>query len=224
MGTLHNLKRPFAPPFSLPKRRARTRLPLLTLGVALVSTLLTDLGALSAWCFDLAAIVDQQQWWRLISGHLVHSTGNHLLWDMIAFLVCAGYLECRSRVLLAVTLVAGICGVNLLLVSPLAEHSSYCGLSGVLFAPLAVAVILYGKANGQKHHGWLAWAPAFICAGKLVWELLTQQTLLVDSPWQPYPEAHLAGAMAGLLVYAGFSFLRRPGAKRTAIKQIKTYH
>ncbi|MBR9866501.1 MAG: rhombosortase [Oceanospirillales bacterium] len=171
------------------------RLPLITLSILLLSLPLS----LSAELFQLGyfdrTMIEQGQWWRLISGHLCHTSVSHLSWDLLAFLVAAGYLELHSRSVLLGSLLTGLIILDALLLSPWSGVHSYAGLSGLLFAPLVISLYLFAK----KQHALSGWLPMLICLGKLIWEQLSQQALLSQSPWPPYPAAHIAGALAGLL-------------------------
>lgn len=184
------------------------RIPWFSASISLLSIVVTlSPNGLIRLCFDRLAI-EQGEWWRLITGHLVHSSYNHLLWDVLAFFCIAAYVELKSIKLLWISLIGGFVAVNLLLLSSWSGLSLYCGLSGMLFAPLTLALWL----NWQRSTGIYAVAPVIICAGKLVWEISQSNTFFVTSGWPAYPLAHVAGVVGGLavciLIYAG-SQLRR---------------
>ena len=63
------------------------------------------------WVFERTAIADGE-WWRLISGHLVHSDGQHLLWDVLALVVIGWMLERHRSALFAWGFLSGIVAVN----------------------------------------------------------------------------------------------------------------
>lgn len=166
------------------------------MAVSLCSVLLSlSPGALMAFCFDNVAI-GQGEWWRLITGHLVHSSFDHLWWDALAFFCVGCYLEVRSRKLLLITLLSGLVTVNGLLLSPWSSLLYYCGLSGLLFAPLTLALWVHW----QRTKGLFAILPMLVCIIKVVWECSQQSTLMVASGWPAYPQAHLAGIVAGVIV------------------------
>lgn len=170
--------------------------PWISVAFTLVSIALSMYpSGLMHFCFDAQAIA-QGEWWRLLTGHLVHSSAEHLIWDALAFFCVGVYVEVNSSRLLAMSLLAGLLSVDLLLLSAWSPLLFYCGLSGILFAPLAVALWLHW----QNSRGLLSVAPMMICAGKIIWELVQQNNLLVNSGWPAYPPAHLAGIVGGLLV------------------------
>ena len=108
-------------------------LPWLSLTLAgLVAALFAAFGpAPTAWVYDRFAIVDGE-WWRLLSGHWVHSDGSHLIWNLAALLALGWIIETRSRYALIVGLLGGSIGVDLVLWLWLPEVTRYCGMSGVL--------------------------------------------------------------------------------------------
>ncbi len=174
----------------------RFRWPLRTL-IASITVLLFAALDLGQFCFDRVAIVHNGEWWRLITSHLVHSNTSHLFWDVITFAAVSAYLERKQPDLVVPAWLLGMVSVNLLLLSPLSDLSYYCGLSGMLFTPLTLAVIIYQRGTS----GLIGWLPMLVCATKLLWELLRTQTLLVNTDWQAYPESHAAGVIGGLFVY-----------------------
>jgi len=177
------------------KRAAGLVVPWVTMAVTFFAVLLSLMpNALMLFCFDIVAI-EQGEWWRLISGHLVHSSFDHLWWDALAFFCIGCYLEVKSPKRLLIALLAGFVAVNGLLLSPWSSLLYYCGLSGVLFAPLTLA--LWRHWQGNK--GLLGVAPMLICVAKVIWECSQQSTLLVASGWPAYPQAHLAGIVGGLI-------------------------
>lgn len=177
------------------KRAAGLTAPWFTMAITLCSVLLSLMpDALMGFCFDSVAI-GQGEWWRLISGHLVHSSFDHLWWDALAFFCVGCYLEARSPKLLLIALSIGLVAVNGLLLSPWSSLFYYCGLSGLLFAPLTLALWLHWHRN----KGLLAITPMLVCISKVVWECSQHSTLLVTSGWPAYPQAHLAGIAGGVL-------------------------
>lgn len=174
----------------------RFQWPLRTL-IASITVLIFATLNLGQFCFDRVAIIHNGEWWRLITGHLVHSNTSHLFWDVITFAAVSVYLERKQPGLVVPAWLLGMVSVSLLLLSPLSDLSYYCGLSGMLFTPLTLAVIVYQRET----RGLIGWLPMWVCSTKLVWELLQTQTLLVNTDWQAYPESHAAGVIGGLLVF-----------------------
>lgn len=168
--------------------------------VTLTVILLSLPFSLEASFFELGyfdqQLIQQGQLWRLLTGHLSHTSLSHLQWDLLAFAVAAGYLEWHSRRLLLATLLTSLILLDTHLLSPAAGIHQYAGLSGLLFAPLLISLVIFARKQSATN-GWL---PLIICLGKLIWEQFSQQTLLSQNAWPAYPAAHLLGALAGLMV------------------------
>ena len=145
--------------------------------------------------FDKAAIT-QGEYWRLLSGHFTHSSFSHAFWDVIAFSASLVWLATYSIRALIPSVVAGVLLVNILLLSNWSPINYYCGLSGILFSPLIAAAYLHAK----HHKNLIGVMPLLLIVIKLIADLITQETVFVNTHWYAYPESHLAGAVAGLLV------------------------
>lgn len=179
-----------------------SRLPWLSLGLAgLMAALFAAFGpAPEAWVYDRVAI-DQGEWWRLLSGHWMHSDSGHLTWNLGALLALGWIVEARNRVALLAGLLAGTLGVDLMLWLALPELSQYCGMSGVLNT-----VLLFALATLWRH----ATAPVLLATAmlpltKIVVEIWSGQALLASTAWTSIPQAHLAGWLIGLLlIVTGF--------------------
>lgn len=145
--------------------------------------------------FDRAAIAGGEVW-RLITGHLVHCDGRHALWDIGALALIGWLLENQGRGRMALAVGAGILAVDATLWWGMPELERYCGLSGMLNALFVVAL---------ADLWWLYRHPIFPLTGlllglKLLVEMKTGQTVLVDTLWPGVPPAHVAGCLGGLMV------------------------
>ncbi len=169
------------------------KLPQITLVLILLTTGLMLLPQSHEWLYFEHDPVLGGSWWRLLSGHLVHTDWEHWFWNTAALAVLGGYLEQKSSTLFVAGLLAGVASVDILLLSDLTQVSRYCGLSGVLNTLLVLALYRYWK---QTRSGWVIVA-GLICLSKLTLELLTGTSLLTHIAWPPFPPAHLAGTLAG---------------------------
>lgn len=152
-------------------------------------------AAPQAWIFDRTAVA-QGEFWRLISGHWMHSDPVHGFWDIGALALLGSVLEQQLRGKLIVALVIGTLGVNLWLWWGNPTLSYYCGLSGILNTLLAVGLV----------HLWYSLRhPLVLLIGlgaiaKIVLEISAGQALLTETAWPSVPEAHAAGFMSGLIL------------------------
>ncbi len=177
-------------------------------------------ASLLAWWWP-AALLDWQpalalqQPWRAWTAVAVHWSEQHLLANLGAALAVAAFgwaARLPARAALAWALAWPLTQAGLLLQPALAH---YGGLSGVLHAGVAVAVLwLVVTAHGRRR-----WIGSVVFGGLLV-------KLALEEPWGPplrvgsgfdiatAPLAHAAGAAAGLLCAALCLAPRRgrPGA------------
>lgn len=114
--------------------------------------------------FDRAAILQDGQWWRLLTAHFVHLGWAHLALNAIGAVLC-GMLapQCQGRGFwLAVLLLCAGVGGGLLWLSP--GVPDYVGFSGVLYG-LFVLGLLPQARDGDRGAGvvlagitaWMLW-------------------------------------------------------------------
>ena len=138
--------------------------------------------------------------WRLITGPLVHFSGDHLFFNALVF-AAAGYLiERRHSLLFAhLCLAASLAGsFCLLLMSP--GISVFGGLSGI--ATMAV-VFLAVEETGRGTRGSLLWlAVLALTAGKGIAEWILGVPLFAGpEAFVIVPPVHVAGGLVALGAY-----------------------
>jgi rhomboid family GlyGly-CTERM serine protease len=152
----------------------------------------------------------QGQWWRLLTGSLVHVGWTHLALNAGVLLLGAG-LFAGSRSLPAWLIALLVCAVGSMLgLYLLSPEVQWCmGLSGPLHGLLVIGAVDLWR-RGERL-GWLLLA-AFVA--KVAWEQLagagSGTTTLIGA--EVVVDAHLWGLLAGaawMLVEHGW---RRPGA------------
>jgi rhomboid family GlyGly-CTERM serine protease len=124
------------------------------------------------------------EWWRLVTGHLVHGTTVHLDWNLagLALVWVAFGTRLGGRAWTAAFLAAALgTGLGVLAFAP--EVGAMLGLSGVLHGLMAAGAIAAVRA-GER----LGWAFIALLALKLAWEQLAGAS--------PATEALLGGAIA----------------------------
>ena len=138
--------------------------------------------------------------WRLWSAVWVHYGPLHLGTNLsaLALLALAGWRLPAQRSDALALLLAWPLTQALLLAAPGLAHVG--GLSGLLHA--GVVIVALRLLAGGRHAGWL-WLAAL--ALKLGWESPGWGGVQIQAGW-PFavaPAAHLAGAAAGLMAWAG---------------------
>lgn len=151
-------------------------------------------GALAALQWQRAAL-DDGQWQRLLTAHLVHLDTHHLLFNLLGLLLIAELLlaRWRGREIFSLMLFSAL-GTSLLLWCCEPRLQWYAGLSGLLQGLWAGAA-LAGWLRSRRH---LYAGALVLLAIKLIW-LNPGSTALGIAPAVPVvPVAHWYGAVSGL--------------------------
>jgi rhomboid family GlyGly-CTERM serine protease len=172
-----------------------------------------------ALLYDRAAI-RAGEYWRLLSGHLVHLDGAHLAWNLAAFVVLGWLAESalglgRLRILAA--LLFGAVAIDVWLTWGLPELSRYCGFSGLLNALMAAVIV----AAGRRVRGPLPWCIAAVALAKVALEAGAGTALFVETLWPPIPTAHAAGFLAGLFTI--WMWRDYPGPRLSRANQLRIF-
>lgn len=183
-------------------------LPIMTLVTAAVAI---GLSLVSAWevamSYQRQAIL-QGEVWRLLTGHLTHWNADHLVWDVMMFLILAGLVERRNRRTAARLMLGSAFFISLALWSTAPQVTEYRGLSGIDSALFVyAAAVLAGDAwiAGRRAAAGLFGLLLAGFVGKVGYEMATGATLFVDSSsgaFTPLPSVHLVGAAVGLALAA----------------------
>jgi rhomboid family GlyGly-CTERM serine protease len=208
-----------------------------TLGLAVV-LLLLNLGLFSwgpwdakEWLvrvqFDGVAI-RAGEWWRLLTGNLVHWSPEHFALDAGAFLVLGLLYERHFGglypwLLLWLALAVGVAGLLFW------DERTLCrGLSGVNGGQLAAALCVELALAWRSPRRWLWVAPATaIFLFWLIYESATGRffvgALFLSGPARPAPLAHAAGAVAAAAFVGAMSLVGwRPAATRAVGRRFVT--
>lgn len=177
--------------------------PKLTLLIAAIAIALGIVpGCAAAMSYQREAI-GHGQVWRLVTGHLTHWTADHLLWDVVMFVVLSCIVEQRGRAAAVRLLFGSAALISLSLWTVAPEIAEYRGLSGIDSALFTyVAILLARDAMATRRHAQVAFLALLLAAfaGKIGYELATGATLFVDSHgggFTPLPLVHIVGAAAG---------------------------
>jgi rhomboid family GlyGly-CTERM serine protease len=179
-----------------------------------VAVALAGPGAYHLLEYRRAAILSGQ-WWRIITGNVVHMGTTHLVMDLaglaLLWILCAPVLAGLRW--LAVTLV-GMLAVGLGLLAFAPQVAWYVGISGVLHTYWAAGSMLLIAAGYRE--GWLMIAGLVV---KLAWEqsvgpmpfsqsLLTEPVVVAAHLW-----GSVGGGLSGLVLLFASLFWRGPGVR-----------
>lgn len=156
---------------------------------------LQSAGLVSTFQFD-RLLIDQGDYWLLMTGHLVHLNWMHWALNMAGLVIVAVFFSLYGNVLdwLFVLLFSAIViGLGLYWFHP--ELIWYVGLSGVLHG-----LFIYGAIREIRYYPFSGYVLVLLFAGKLFWEYMNGALPGSEemTGGRVLVEAHLYGAMAGL--------------------------
>ncbi len=180
--------------------------PIWLLGLLIV--LLVSLGGEAArevLRYERGAVLDGE-YWRLITGHLVHGTGQHLLLNLAGLVVIASLFP-RSYSVKGwlLILLFSIVAIDVGFVFYQPQLHWYVGFSGVLHGALAGGAIAWWRSESKP----LAIALTALFVGKLMWEQW-HGALPLSGDLPVVVDAHLYGAIGGALAASILWAWRQP--------------
>jgi rhomboid family GlyGly-CTERM serine protease len=143
--------------------------------------------------------------WRLFTGHFVHWSPGHLVWDVGTFLVLGAACEARSRRRFVACLAGSILAIPAavwLLLPGLELYGGLSGLDSALFALLGAELV---SERWQRRSPAALATALVLClafALKISFEMTNGGTVFVgdlEPGIVPVPRAHLVGALIGML-------------------------
>jgi rhomboid family GlyGly-CTERM serine protease len=141
--------------------------------------------------------------WRILTGHLVHWSGNHLFWDVVMFITLGAIVESRHRNSFIVTLMGSAAAISAVLWFCHPTIGQYRGLSGLdsaLFTQALVSLASDARRAGHAMICRLMFLFVLGFAAKIAYELVTGDTLFVDSSlagFSALPSVHMIGGLIG---------------------------
>ena len=192
-------RRSLAPPLSTTERMKTFR-PICTIGIAGLATLVWLFPSLTnSLIYDRDAIVAGEIW-RLWSGHLVHFSLSHFLFDVAAFVACGWFVETRTRVNPALLFLVGPPLISLAMLVLVPSMSRYGGLSALVVSALVCAALTIAKE--ERSWRWAGWTLLGLLAAKTGYELNHATALFASMPSiQVAPSSHLAGAAVAVIAW-----------------------
>lgn len=167
-------------------------------------------GPPSALSYNHAAVLSGE-WWRLLTHPLVHVSRYHLILDVLAVAILWQLLPLSSLKKCGAALICGAASLAAaILFSPLIREIGLCGLSGIAHGLMVVCGGLVLRFSGRAGGGGERRTALFggvLCAvgfGKSVIEVWSSGAIFAGMHGGhlgvPVVEAHLGGALGGLLV------------------------
>lgn len=141
---------------------------------------------------------------RLLTGHLVHFSASHLLYNLAVFMVTGCWIERhgRGRFVLLMALTVAACGLYFLVAAP--RMTAYGGLSGLVSA-CVVYLALQEMSHSRRDRALWA-AILLLYTAKVAWEFMTGTAIFAAAeatPFRVVPAVHLIGGLcAATLFYA----------------------
>ena len=200
-------------------RRAHVAALLFALGIALLCTLLQGTGLIEALRFDRHRIADGA-WWRLLSGNFVHLGTSHLVMNLagLALVVALVWRRFGALEWALVTLLSSLSvGAGLYALNP--TIGWYVGFSGTLHG-----LLVAGCLADLRHFPKSAAALLALIGGKLAWEQLAGALPGSEATagGRVVVDAHLYGAIGGLLLAPPLLWRRRRRARRSGMARRRT--
>jgi len=179
-------------------------MPRLTLILTVIAAALFGLGINPSQLAFIPELASNGEGWRTLTGHLVHLSFDHVLWDALTLLALGCYAERNWR-----KRYYG-CLLSAALLIPWGIHwfdpglDLYAGLSGI---DCALFAFVFGSL---LHERWTEYSrpkrAALLIFGmsllaKIAYESITGQTLFVASntDFEVVPMAHFIGGCLGVL-------------------------
>lgn len=211
------------------------RVPWITVGVTVVVIVLQLVGPLSGrWLEWRTDWLTRGDYWRLFSGHFVHWSWDHAIWDLGAFAALGFVLERRGPMRFGLVVCSAILITNALLWTT-SRFDCYRGLSAItmgLFAMSMIELMRSGllersertrteRGGGNRGTGRFGYGGMLAMLGILGWcgllakvafEHLAGDALFVSSAESGFSvavESHLAGVVSPAAVWVWESLIRR---------------
>lgn len=185
-------------------RNEQSKLPLVTVAIAISTLAISCSPMLSSWLTVDLKSLGIRSLPAMVSCHWAHWSTQHLLWDLLMFIILGWHLEKNLTKPYYFTLIASSLLIPLGVQVMQPEITSYRGLSGIdtaLFALLCTSKLASGYQEGCQRSVALFLLLLLAMWGKLFFEFSTGGLMFVrNDNFSPVPSAHLCGAMIGMVL------------------------
>lgn len=163
--------------------------------ILIVSLFLMTGYAPESLVFNREAIA-QGEIWRLFTGHFVHCDAEHLIFNVLGVLGLGLVFNKLSGKEIWLALATGMIAVNSWIWIGMKDLNIYCGLSALENTLLVVGLRSFW-INDNKLMSVII---GLVTMTKISIEVATQGSIFTNTSWQPVPQTHAAGFLAGLLL------------------------
>jgi rhomboid family GlyGly-CTERM serine protease len=171
------------------------RMLLLLSAVVIIALAATGDAGRAALRYQRDALLDQHEYWRLFTGHLVHGSWHHTWLNLAGLAVIAGLFHGTYSVKQwCWIMLCSIACIDLGLLILMPRLQWYVGLSGMLHGLLVAGTVAWWQVEDRR----LAALLSAILIGKLSWEQW-QGALPLSGDLNVIVNAHLYGAIGGLI-------------------------
>lgn len=175
-------------------------------------TLLTAAAAVGLFCsptlqtlfqYDRACVAAGELW-RMLTCHWTHWSAEHMVWDVVTFVVLGTMCERIHRGAWATCILLASLAIPVMLAAACPQVESYRGLSGLdaaLFALLATMLARRHHAAGNSRAAITCGVALVALAAKVTFEAVTGTAIFVSEAGgaTPIALAHLVGGAMGVL-------------------------
>ncbi len=186
------------------QRKERTRVPIFSIMLTLIALVVFQIDNATEFLqYDRYAI-ESGQLWRLVTGHWVHWSTDHLYWDVLLFCVTGILCEKISRPAFFAIILTTSLLVSSFIWYGLPQMILYRGLSGLdsgLFLFLLGWLTFSRCSQENAIARFFSGTLLLLFFAKIGYETLTGQGLFVNSTqlFTPVPIAHMIGGLVGLI-------------------------
>ena len=145
--------------------------------------------------YERMEILDRHEWWRLVTGHLVHGDVRHVALNLAGLAVLGALFPKHYSVIgWSVVGVLSLIIIDVGFVWWEPQLAWYVGLSGILHGALAAGALAWWRYESRG----LALALTLVLVSKLVWEQ-SRGSLPFSGDMPVIVDAHLYGAIGGAI-------------------------
>ena len=176
-----------------------------TLLLAIVTVAVFMLPSLgSSFQYDRTRIA-QGEWWRLLTSHWTHWNGSHMLWDLLTFLalvLTSIHYSVKQTVSLLFSATLLIPLIIWTLQPELLFYRGLSGLDSALYLFVVLQMLRSAILKQERFSAFVLYSMLFGFSAKVMYELLSHQTLFVQSMGDGItgvPLAHVVGGLLGVI-------------------------